>query len=97
MIQQSPVLKKRALVSKKSIVVENTMSVFKAFSRDTNNKDGFNPSCGICDEVHAWTTFDIYDVIESGMGARTQPLIFMTTTAGLYLSLPCYDKRRVYI
>ncbi|WP_270593699.1 MULTISPECIES: terminase large subunit [Butyricimonas] len=97
MIQQSPVLRKRTLVSKKSIVVENTMSVFKAFSRDTNNKDGFNPSCGICDEVHAWTTFDIYDVIESGMGARTQPLIFMTTTAGLNLSLPCYDKRRVYI
>ena len=31
------------------------------------------------------------------MGARTQPLIFMTTTAGLNLSLPCYDKRRVYI
>lgn len=31
MIQQSPVLKKRALVSKKSIVVENTMSVFQGF------------------------------------------------------------------
>lgn len=97
MIQQSPALHKRAEITRDAIAIESTMSVFRAFSRDTKNKDGFNPSFAICDEVHAWTSFDIYDVIESGMGARRQPLIFMTTTAGLNLSLPCYAKRRVFI
>ena len=97
MVEQSPVLKKRTLLSKKSIAVESSRSTFKPLSKDTKNKDGFNPHGAIIDELHKWPTLEIYDVIRSGMGARRQPLIFIITTAGLNLSLPCYGVRRVNV
>lgn len=97
MVEQSPPLMKRTILSKKAIAVEATRSTFKPLSKDTKNKDGFNPHGAIIDELHKWQTLEIYDVIRSGMGARRQPLIFAITTAGLNLSLPCYGLRKVYI
>ena len=97
MVEQSKVLEKRTLLSKKAIAVESSRSTFKPLSKDTKNKDGFNPHGAIIDELHKWPTLEIYDVIRSGMGARRQPLIFIITTAGLNLSYPCYGVRRVNI
>ena len=97
MVEQSPVLRKRTLLSKTSIAVEESRSTFKPLSKDTKNKDGFNPHGAIIDELHKWPTLEILDVIRSGMGARRQPLIFIITTAGLNLSLPCFGVRRVNV
>lgn len=97
MIEQSAPLMKRTQLSKKAIAVESSRSTFKPLSKDTKNKDGFNPHGAIIDELHKWTTLEIYDVIRSGMGARRQPLIFIITTAGLNLSLPCYGVRKVNV
>ncbi len=77
-------------VFKGSIVVEETASVFKPLSKDTKNKDGLNPQCGICDERHAWATNEIYEVLKTGMGARRQPLIFSISTAGTDTSNPYF-------
>lgn len=73
-----------------AIVVEETASSFKPFSKDSKNKDGLNPHCVICDERHAWKTNDIYDVVTSGLGARTQPLVFSISTAGFDTSYPYF-------
>ena len=97
MVEQSAELSRRTLLSKTSIAVEETRSTFKPLSKDTKNKDGFNPHGAIIDELHKWPTLEVYDVIRSGMGARRQPLIFIITTAGLNLSLPCYGVRRVNV
>lgn len=78
-------------VFKGSIVMEETASVFKALSKDTKNKDGLNPHCGICDERHAWATNEIYEVLKTGMGARRQPLIFSISTAGTDTSYPYFS------
>jgi len=57
---------------------------------DRKTGDGLNPKCGIIDEYHAHDTSEIYDVIDSGMGSRHNPLIIMITTAGFNLNYPCY-------
>ncbi|GAB2561028.1 phage terminase large subunit-like protein [Gracilibacillus alcaliphilus] len=54
--------------------------------------DGKNPSVGIVDEYHAHETSEIYDVLASGMVARKEPLMFVITTAGFNLSLPCFKE-----
>ena len=75
---------------KGSIVVEETASAYKPLSKDTKNKDGLNIHCGICDERHAWKTNEIYEVLKTGIGARSQPLIFSISTAGTDTSYPYF-------
>lgn len=56
--------------------------------------DGASPSCGIVDEYHEHKTPDLYDTLLTGMGARSQPLLFIISTAGIDTSVPCYDKQK---
>ena len=81
---------------KGSIVVEDTASAYKPLSKDTKNKDGLNIHCGICDERHAWKTNEIYEVLKTGIGARSQPLIFSISTAGTDMTYPYYEDLKVY-
>ncbi|MBC7618296.1 MAG: terminase large subunit [Candidatus Saccharibacteria bacterium] len=52
--------------------------------------DGASPSCAIVDEYHEHKTADLFDTMQTGMGARSQPLILVITTAGSDISGPCY-------
>lgn len=97
MIEQSPELKAYLTVWKTSIVYERTASSYKPLSKETKNKDGLSPHCAICDEMHAWTSDDLYHLITTGMGARRQPLVFSITTAGSNMSLPYYSMRCFYV
>lgn len=66
-------------------------SIFKPLSKEDGKKgDGTNPQCGIVDEYHLHPTSEVYDVIDSGMVARTQPLLMIITTAGHEINNPCY-------
>lgn len=73
-----------------TLVVEDTASVYKPLSKDTKNKDGLNPHGAIGDEAHAWKTFEIVEVIQTGMGARKQPLLFQISTAGMDTTYPYF-------
>lgn len=52
--------------------------------------DGASPSCAIVDEYHEHATDRMVDTMETGMGAREQPLLLIITTAGDNLAGPCY-------
>lgn len=52
--------------------------------------DGASPSCAIVDEYHEHKTSDLFDTMQTGMGARSQPLVLVITTAGSDISGPCY-------
>ncbi|AWZ48447.1 terminase large subunit [Clostridiaceae bacterium 14S0207] len=68
-------------------------SIIEPLSKEAkNNGDGDNPSLGICDEYHQHKTDEIYESILSGMGARTEPLMVIITTAGVDLNGPCYKE-----
>ena len=77
--------------------VPKTVGVFKPLSKDTENKDGLNIFAAICDEVHAWANTKMMDVIKTGTGARSQPIIFRISTAGVDLSVPYYHDIEDYI
>lgn len=56
--------------------------------------DGASPSCAIIDEYHEHDTDIMYDTMETGMGAREQPLMLMITTAGDNMAGPCYALQK---
>lgn len=56
--------------------------------------DGSSPHAAIIDEYHEHDTDHMVDAMQTGMGAREQPLLSIITTAGSNLGGPCYEKRR---
>jgi len=55
--------------------------------------DGASPSCAIVDEYHEHKTPELYDTMQTGMGARSQPLVLVITTAGSDISGPCFQHQ----
>ena len=55
---------------------------FIPLSRESETIDGANPHFALVDELHAHKTREIHDVLVSGQGARSQPLLWEITTAG---------------
>lgn len=77
-----------------SVYVSQNAGVLKALSRDQGgNLDGLNVHGAVVDELHAHKTRDVWDVLETATGARSQPLIWGITTAGFNRSGICYEQR----
>jgi phage terminase large subunit-like protein len=96
MVDRTPGLQARFGVktSSHTVYVDSTNSVFRSLSRDQGgNHDGLNVHGGLIDELHAHKTREIFDVIETGTGARLQPLLWMITTAGFNRAGICYEQR----
>ena len=62
---------------------------------DSKTEDGANPSCAVVDEYHAHKDDSIVKILETGMGQRAQPLLFIITTAGYDKFSACYSFRTV--
>ena len=93
-IQRNATLKglSQTYKSKKHIVIPKTAAVMRPLGRDSKTEDGLNPSFAVIDEYHAHPDAGIIDVIESGMGARKQPLTVIITTAGTNYIGPCIEE-----
>lgn len=91
-IESCPGLLKRCRIYKNSIVIPHKNSTIQFLSSEHKGKHGFNPSVVIVDEFHVQPNRDLVDVLESGMGARTEPLVIYITTAGMDRVGPCYDE-----
>lgn len=90
-ISSSPLLDGKWKEAYGKIEIFRNGSVVVPLSRETRKTgDGKNPSVGIVDEYHNHLTSEIYDVLQSGMVARKEPLMFVITTAGFDLSRPCF-------
>lgn len=95
MVRQSRVLSKHIRKRKSDLYFDLTMSTFEPLASDSNTLDGLNMSCGIIDELHSLKDRNIYDVSKQSMSTRTQPLLFMITTAG-FVREGIYDDRYEY-
>lgn len=93
MVKKSPGLQRRFGVEPlaQAIVVESTDGTFQSLPGDPG--DGTNPSCAIVDEYHEHKTSTGYDSLYQGMGARSQPMLWIITTAGYNRAGPCYQFR----
>lgn len=73
--------------------IEMDGSVFEPLPSNAENQDGRNPSAILFDELHAQKSRDVWDVMESALGARAQPLLSAITTAGFILDGICTEIR----
>lgn len=90
-VEINPRLKKHIVSYAKSLVVHRTASTYKVLSADVANKHGSNPSTIVFDELHTQPNGDLMAVLETGTGARAQPLSVYFTTAGFDRESVCYE------
>lgn len=72
-------------------------SVFKPLPANAESLDGLNPHAILFDELHAQKSADVWEVMESALGARAQPLLSAITTAGFILDGVCTEIRKYLI
>jgi phage terminase large subunit-like protein len=92
MAQRTPALlaKFGIEVTAKALVRVADNSKFETIVGDPG--DGQSPSCSIHDEYHEHADDGQVDTMQTGMGARDQPLQVKITTAGDNLAGPCYAE-----
>ena len=85
MVALTPMLSRRIahLSSSSRLVVRDTASYFAPLGRDSDSEHGLNPHGAIIDELHVHPTRDMVDALTTAIGARSQPLIWYITTAGV--------------
>jgi len=90
----SPAIKQIVKIQREAIYGIKNDGIFKALSSDATTLDGLNPHMALIDEVHEHNDTSVIEVMETGMGARSQPLLYMITTAGFNVEGACYAIRR---
>jgi phage terminase large subunit-like protein len=90
MIRNDPELEAQCEIidSQKRIVHRKSGSFYRAISAEAYSKHGFNASVVIYDELHAAPNRELWDVLSTSQGARSQPLMIAITTAG-------YDRHSI--
>jgi phage terminase large subunit-like protein len=74
--------------------MESTSSKFGPLAADSSKLDGLNVHCALLDELHEHPDRTLYDVLNTGTGSRSQPLIVSITTAGFDREGICWDQRQ---
>ena len=82
MVKASPALSDVVVVHQHSIFIRDTASRFVPLSADDKRTSGHNTHFAIMDELHEHRTDELWNVMITSMGAREQPLMMSTTTAG---------------
>jgi phage terminase large subunit-like protein len=95
MVQKSPQLSRRIRVlssQKQMLLPDEPNSFYKVIAADAAGSHGFNPHGIVFDELHTQPNRDLWDVLESGKGARAQPLTFAISTAGHDRLSICWEQ-----
>jgi phage terminase large subunit-like protein len=77
-----------------AITIEANASSMKPVSSEAGNLDGLNPHFALVDEYHAHKNDEVFNVMKSGMGSRSQPLHLTITTAGFNKTSPCFTYEK---
>ena len=84
MVLRSPAIKRRGVtVQRHALYAEESASKLIALGSDVDTLDGLRPHGVLADEIHKLASPELIEVMESGMGTRTQPLLVEITTAGV--------------
>jgi phage terminase large subunit-like protein len=89
----SPALRRRIVKTTNNLAVLSTASWFRPLSADTSKMDGLNVFVALVDELHEHPNAEVIEKLDTGMGARLQPLMYETTTAGVSRTSVCYLHR----
>jgi phage terminase large subunit-like protein len=92
MVRKNAQLKKHIRIYKDNLNLEQTASKYMPLGADSDSTDGLNVHGVIADELHAWKSREMWDVLETATGSREQSLIVAITTAGMDRQSVCYEK-----
>ena len=93
MIEQAPELAKRCkIIRSTKRIIKNDGSFYRVLSADHSTKHGFNASGIIFDELHTQPNRNLWDVLTTSGGTRSQPLVFAITTAGYNKHSICFEQ-----
>ena len=92
MVRKNQGLRKHIQIVKDNLSLEATASKYEPLGSDSDSTDGLNVHGAVCDELHAWKSREMWDVLETATGSREQPLIIAITTAGIDRRSVCYEK-----
>lgn len=92
MVRQSPLLSEELRIMKNNIHNPETFSKFEPLGSNSDTLDGLHVHGGLVDELHAHPNGELWDVLETGTGARDQPLMMAITTAGFDQNSFCYRQ-----
>lgn len=95
MVERDPELRQYTGMgtSAHAVVHEDSASIFRALSADAGTLDGLNVYVALIDELHKHPNSSVLEVLETGTGARENPIIWTITTAGDNIGGVCYDRR----
>lgn len=97
MILTSPAARKRVEPLKEVVRVPASGGILRVLSRVAETAHGLNVSGGIVDEVHTLRLRRaLVEAIETGTGARDQPLVIFITTADEAEEGTIYDEKHGY-
>ncbi len=97
MVKRSPQLQAIIQPYRDNLSIPETSSKYMPLGSDSGTLDGLNIHGAICDELHAWKQRSLWDVIETATGARSQPLILSTTTAGVGRENIWWERRELSV
>lgn len=84
MVKASPSLSRWLKTFRNNIHCSRLGSKFEPLGSDSDTLDGLNAHGNIIDELHAHKNRGVWDVLDTSMGARRQPMTIAITTAGIY-------------
>lgn len=96
MLLTSPHARRRVRALADVVADNKHGGVFRVLSKVAEAAHGLNVSGGVIDEIHVHKRRDLVDAIETGTGARAQPLIVFLTTADEGAEGTIYDEKHSY-
>lgn len=78
---------------KHNLSILDTNSKCEPLSSDAKSLDGLDTHFASLDELHAHPTREVHDLLADSIGARSQPMILIITTAGFNQTGICYETR----
>lgn len=82
MVKHSPLLARGLRTTISGIFYDKKDAIFQPLASQTNSLDGKNPFYVLADEIWAWEDPGLLDIMQDGMSAREQPIMFETSTMG---------------
>lgn len=84
-------------VQEHSIMSKENDGFMKALSAEHKTMEGINVHAAIVDEYHVHPNDGVFESIKSATVARSNPLVWIITTAGFDKNGPCYNYRKMVI
>lgn len=92
-LTKQSIFAKRITYFSHNISILETNSKCEPLSSDAKSLDGLDIHFASLDELHAHPTRQVHDLISDAIGARSQPMIAIITTAGFNQTGICYETR----